>query len=109
MRLRPRLHMTWFAICAAALGALAACGDGTQTNRAAAPGASSGQGVLNRGNGAEPASLDPHRVNGNWEDHIVGDLILGLTTQDAKGEPIAGAAERWRPDVAGASTRKRSA
>ena len=36
MRTRPRLHMTWLAICAAALGALAACGDGTQTNKAAA-------------------------------------------------------------------------
>ena len=95
MTTRTRLHMTWFAICAAALGALAACGDGAQTNKAAAPGASTGQVVLNRGNGAEPASLDPHRVNGNWEDHIVGDMILGLTTQDAKGEPIAGAAERW--------------
>ena len=62
MRPRLRLHMTWLAICAAALGALAACGDGTQTNKAAAPGASSGQVVLNRGNGAEPASLDPNLV-----------------------------------------------
>ena len=101
MRNRPRLHMTWLAICAAALGALAACGDGTQTNKAAAPGAPSGQVVLNRGNGAEPASLDPNLVQANWEDNIVGDMMLGLTTQDAKGEPTPGAAERWESSTDG--------
>lgn len=95
MRTRPRLHMTWLAICAAALGALAACGDGTQTNKATTPGAPSGQVVLNRGNGAEPGTLDPHLVYANWEDNIVGDMLLGLTTQNAKGEPIPGAAESW--------------
>lgn len=95
MRNRPRLRMTWLAICAAALGALAACGDGTQ-NKAAAPGGQPGQVVLNRGNGAEPATLDPNLVGANWEDNIVGDMMMGLTTQDAKGEPIPGAAERWK-------------
>ena len=82
-------------------GALAACGDGTQTNKAAAPGAPSGQVVLNRGNGAEPASLDPHLVTANWEDDIVGDMMMGLTTQDAKGQPIPGAAERWETSTDG--------
>ena len=101
MRTRPRLHMTWLAICAAALGALAACGDGTQTNKAAAPGAPSGQVVLNRGNGAEPASLDPNLVQANWEDAIVGDMMLGLIGQDARGQPIPGAAERWESSADG--------
>jgi ABC-type oligopeptide transport system substrate-binding subunit len=87
MRHRYRLQMTWFAICAAALGALAACGDGTQANKAAAPGAPSGQVVLNRGNGAEPASLDPNLVQANWEDNIVGDMMLGLRN-DAAGRAL---------------------
>src|SRR4030095_13685001 len=91
----PFLRAIWLGLCAAALGALAACGDGTQTNQAAAPGGQSGQVVLNRGNGAEPASLDPHLVQGNWENNIVGDMLVGLTTEDAKGEPVPGAAERW--------------
>jgi hypothetical protein len=29
--------------------------------------------VLNHGNAAEPGSLDPHRIQGTWEDNIVGD------------------------------------
>ena len=57
--------------------------------------------MLNRGNGAEPASLDPNLVQANWEDHIVGDMMLGLTTQDAKGQPIPGAAERWESSTDG--------
>lgn len=95
MRTRTRLHMTWLTICAAALGALASCGDGTQANKAAAPGGQPGQVVLNRGNGAEPATLDPNLVAAVWEDNIVGDMIMGLTTEDAKGEPVPGAAESW--------------
>ena len=48
-----------------------------------------------RGNGAEPGSLDPHFTPATWEDTVVSDLLMGLTTNDAKGEPIPGAAERW--------------
>ena len=33
-------------------------------------------------NGSEPASLDPHRVSGDWENRIVGDYIEGLMTED---------------------------
>ena len=101
MKAHTRMHMTWIAICAAALGALAACGDGTQANKGTAPGTTSGQMVLNRGNGAEPASLDPHLVQGNWENNIVGDMLIGLTTEDAKGQPIPGAAESWETSADG--------
>ena len=83
-----------FAVCAAALGALAACGDGTQANKSN-PGGQPGQVVFNRGNGAEPASLDPHLVQGNWENNIVGDMLVGLVTENAKGEAVPGAAESW--------------
>jgi len=53
------------------------------------------QTVLNRGNGSEPKSLDPHFVNTVAESNILGDLLTGLTTLDAAARPIPGAAERW--------------
>ncbi len=34
-------------------------------------------------NGGEPASIDPQRVSGDWEDRIVGDYLEGLMTEDA--------------------------
>jgi oligopeptide transport system substrate-binding protein len=93
--------MTWLAVCAAALGALAACGDGTQTNKAAAPGGKSGLVVLHNGNAAEPGTLDPHLAGGTWENNIIGDLLMGLTTDNAKSEPIPGAAESWETSADG--------
>jgi oligopeptide transport system substrate-binding protein len=50
---------------------------------------------LHRGNGAEPDSLDPHKAQGTWEADIIGDMILGLTTEDSKAEPIPGSAKEW--------------
>jgi oligopeptide transport system substrate-binding protein len=49
--------------------------------------------ILHRGNGAEPYSLDPHRAVMTAEDNIIGDMLMGLYTEDAKGQPILGAAE----------------
>ncbi|MCW5696087.1 MAG: peptide ABC transporter substrate-binding protein [Bauldia sp.] len=46
-------------------------------------------------NGGEPASLDPHRVSGDWENRIVGDYIEGLMTEDENAEPILGQAESY--------------
>lgn len=48
---------------------------------------------LYRGNAGEPKSLDPHRATGTWENHIIGDMFLGLYTEAADGSPIPGAAE----------------
>ena len=68
--------------------ALAGCGDGTETKSASqAAGATNGI-VLNRGNGVEPKSLDPAVIDGIWEAQISGDMILGLTTEDAESKPI---------------------
>ncbi len=50
---------------------------------------------LRRGNGGEPDSLDPAFAGTQWEDNIVGDLMMGLTTLDAAARPIPGMAERW--------------
>ena len=43
----------------------------------------------------EPASLDPHKVSGTWENYVVGDMFVGLTTENQKCEPIPGVAESW--------------
>ena len=51
--------------------------------------------VLRRGNGAEPKTLDPQHASGTWESSIIGDLVVGLLTDDADGRPIPGAAETW--------------
>ncbi len=51
--------------------------------------------VLRVGNMGEAASLDPHYVSGTWENRIVGDMFLGLTTEGPDGKTVAGAAESW--------------
>ena len=51
--------------------------------------------TLNRGNGAEPNTLDPHLAVTAWENNIIGDMFMGLMTEDAAARPIPGAAERY--------------
>ncbi len=53
---------------------------------------------LVRGNGTEVASLDPHKVEGVPESHVLRDLLEGLVIQDAAGNTIAGTAESWSTD-----------
>ncbi|MCE9523058.1 MAG: peptide ABC transporter substrate-binding protein [Alphaproteobacteria bacterium] len=50
--------------------------------------------ILHRGNGAEPKGLDPHQASGDPENQILGDLMVGLYTEDVKGKAILGAAEK---------------
>lgn len=51
--------------------------------------------VFNRGNGAEPDTLDPQKWGLSPEAAISTDLFLGLVTRDAGGKIIPGAAESW--------------
>ena len=52
--------------------------------------------AIHRGNaGGDPNSIDPHQTQGTWENFIVGDMLLGLVTEDAEGNLIPGAAESW--------------
>src|SRR6185437_7863586 len=89
-------------VCGAAL--LTACGQSTPSQQARnGTAAKPGEMVFNRGNAAEPMSLDPHHVQGNWELNIVGDMMVGLTTEDADAKPIPGAAERWEQSEDGKS------
>lgn len=69
-------------LCALLLGWIMAC-------------TAQAQGVLNRGNGAEPESLDPAFAGGAAEINILGDMMAGLTTLDAAAKPVPGIAERW--------------
>lgn len=51
--------------------------------------------ILNRGNGSEPETLDPAFATSQAELNVLGDLMVGLTTLDARARPIPGIAERW--------------
>jgi len=51
--------------------------------------------TLNRGNQNDPDTLDPSKATGSWESNILGDLFVGLFTEDAASNPIPGAAESW--------------
>ncbi len=53
------------------------------------------QDVLRVGNMGEPATLDPHHVAGVWENRIIGDMFMGLTTEGPDGSVVPGAAESW--------------
>ncbi|MDP5291007.1 ABC transporter substrate-binding protein [Oceanimonas sp. CHS3-5] len=50
---------------------------------------------LVRGNGSEPASLDPHKVEGVPESNVLRDLFEGLVNSGPNGEVVPGVAERW--------------
>lgn len=52
-------------------------------------------GILRVANPGHPASLDPHRITGVWENRIVGDMLMGLTTEGPGGEIAPGAAKSW--------------
>ena len=49
--------------------------------------------VFNRGNSADPESLDPHKTSTVYEANILRDLFMGLMIHDAKAELQPGAAE----------------
>ncbi len=54
--------------------------------------------LLRVGNGAEPETLDPHRMQTSMAVNIAHDLYEGLTSVSPRGEVIGGAASHW--DVA---------
>jgi oligopeptide transport system substrate-binding protein len=49
--------------------------------------------VFNRGNSADPESLDPHKTSTVYEANILRDLFMGLMIHDARAELQPGAAE----------------
>lgn len=51
--------------------------------------------ILERGNGPEPSTLDPHRCQEVSCANILRDLYEGLVSEDAQGQLIPGLAQRW--------------
>ena len=51
--------------------------------------------VFNRGNSADPESLDPHKTATVYEANILRDLFMGLMIHNAKAELQPGAAESY--------------
>ncbi len=47
------------------------------------------------GIGGEPASLDPHKISGTWENNVAGDLFTGLVQYAADSSSIPGMATDW--------------
>src|SRR5688572_29153383 len=70
--------------------ALAAC-----QNEAQRPACPAGQVCLEYGNNSEPQTLDPHKSNLLDEFAVIGDLIMGLTTDAPDATPVPGAATHW--------------
>lgn len=62
-------------------------------------GTAAASGVLHRGSGAEPETLDPHQATGLPEASILYDLYEGLLARGADGRPRPALAEAW--EVAG--------
>ncbi|GGB34533.1 peptide ABC transporter substrate-binding protein [Oceanisphaera marina] len=50
---------------------------------------------LVKDNGAEPATLDPHKTEGVPGANVQRDLFEGLVTSGPNGETLPGVAERW--------------
>lgn len=56
---------------------------------------------LDIANSGEPLSLDPHKVTGSWENNIVGNMFVGLTTENRRAEAAPGMAQRWETSTDG--------
>ncbi|WP_068318783.1 peptide ABC transporter substrate-binding protein [Polycladidibacter hongkongensis] len=54
-----------------------------------------GETVYNRGNSADPETLDQHKTSTTYEAHILRDLYEGLVAYSAAGKIIPGAAISW--------------
>lgn len=80
---------------AALILALAACGGGgTKEKPGDVP-------TLRRGISAKVDTLDPHKSSAQWENIVIGDMLIGLTTDGPDGKPVPGMAESWETDATG--------
>ena len=94
------LRLVFVAGAATLLGACSAP-DSERTGRNIPVGGATGtelaaEQVLNKNNGAEPQTLDPHRAEGVPSSNILRDLFEGLVSEASDGSLIPGAAESWR-------------
>jgi oligopeptide transport system substrate-binding protein len=50
---------------------------------------------LRRGIGANPDSMDPHKAEGTWNNDVIGDMFVGLFTEDPGANPVPAIADSW--------------
>lgn len=74
---------------AAAMLALAACGGGGGGSSAGS------ESQFRRGIGANPDSIDPQQAEGTWANDVIGDMFIGLFTEDEAARPVPGVADTW--------------
>ncbi len=84
-----RLALAGGAILAAGAGALALRSSRNTIHRV------SDAGTFHRGNATEPQTLDGSLATGFQDDAIIGDLAVGLMTEDQMAKPVPGMAIRW--------------
>lgn len=87
--MRARVTRRRILAAASASLALAACA------RKASNDAGTGGGILLRGNGPDPDSLDPHKARSTEAMNVLRDLFECLTRLDARAAPVPAAAEGW--------------
>ncbi|MEZ5938281.1 MAG: peptide ABC transporter substrate-binding protein [Hyphomonadaceae bacterium] len=63
---------------------LASCG-GQATNES----------QFRRGVGGNPDSIDPQKAEGTWNNDVIGDMFIGLFTEDEAAKPVPGVADSW--------------
>jgi oligopeptide transport system substrate-binding protein len=87
-----------FVVALLSVGALAlgACQDKGIRNACPA-----GRTCLAYGNNIEPATLDPQKSNLIEESNIIGDLMMGLTTDGSDASPQPGMATSWEASLDG--------
>ena len=95
---KPALRLQLAVVGLAAL--LAACGSGGDGASRAPIGGETGtelaeEQVMHWGNGADPATLDPHKARGVPASNIGRDLYEGLIAEAPNGDLIPGVAESW--------------
>jgi oligopeptide transport system substrate-binding protein len=93
MKINRRSLAAATAIIALSLG-VASCGGGGGADADSAR-------TLHIGNTSEPLSLDPHQASGTWENRIIGDMLIGLATDDPQGRPVPGMATEWTTSADG--------
>ena len=76
-----RLRLSLFATAITAALMLTACGG--ESSQVASE-------RFTRGIGSQPKSIDPQKVEGTWANDVIGDMFIGLYTEDAKSQPIPG-------------------
>ena len=84
-----RLALAGGAMLAAGAGALALRGSRNTIHRV------SDASTFHRGNATEPQTLDGSLATGFQDDAIIGDLAVGLMTEDQMANPVPGMAIHW--------------